>query len=147
MGLFDNLFGSSEASQPFGPHEGFAGILLGASACDGHIADEEVQSLFTMLARMKMYQRYTEKNWSTLVNRLMGLLKRKGVDELLEKAVAALPSELKATAFANACDIVLADGVVEDDEKEFLDKLQDRLAIPDDEAVSIVRVMIIKNKG
>lgn len=147
MGLFDNLFGSAEASKAFGPHEGFAGILLGASACDGHIADEEVQSLFTMLSRMKMYQRYTDKNWSTLMNRLLGLLKRKGVDELLEQAVAALPPELRATAFANACDIVLADGVVEDDEKDFLDKLQDRLEIPEDKAINIVRVMVIKNKG
>jgi tellurite resistance protein TerB len=147
MGLFDNLFGSNEASKAFGPHEGFAGILLGASACDGHIADEEVQSLFTMLGRMKMYQRYTEKNWSTLVNRLLGLLKRKGVDELIEKSIEALPPELRATAFANACDIVLADGVVEDDEKEFLDKLQDRLELADEEAVNIVRVMVVKNKG
>jgi hypothetical protein len=147
MGLFDNLFGSGEASKPFGPHEGFAGILLGASACDGHIADEEVQSLFTLLSRMKMFQRYTDKNWSALINRLLGLLKRKGVDELLEKAVEALPPELNATAFANACDIVLADGVVEDDEKEFLDKLQNRLEIPDDEAITIVRIMVLKNKG
>lgn len=147
MGLFDNLFGGNEASKPFGPHEGFAGILLAASACDGHIAEEEVQSLFTMMTRMKMYQRYTDKNWNTLMNRLLGLLKRKGVEELLDKSVEALPPELKATAFANACDIVLADGVVEDDEKEFLNKLQNQLELPDDEAVTIVRVMVLKNKG
>lgn len=147
MGLFDNLFGSNEANKPFGPHEGFAGILLGASACDGHIADEEVQSLFTKLFRMKMYQRYNDKNWSALMNRLLGVLKRKGVDSLLAMSVEALPPELKGTVFANACDIVLADGVVEDDEKDFLDKLQSQLDLPDDEAIEIVRVMVIKNKG
>ncbi|MFO0822323.1 MAG: tellurite resistance TerB family protein [Gemmataceae bacterium] len=147
MGLFDNLFGGSEGSKAFGPHEGFAGILLGASACDGHIAEEEVQSLFSQLGRMKMYQRYNEKNWSSLINRLLGVLKRKGVDELLELSVEAVPPELKATAFANACDIVLADGVVEDSEKEFIDKLQEQLDLPDEEAINIVRVMIIKNRG
>lgn len=147
MGLFDKLFGSNETTQPFGPHEAFAGLLVCASACDGHIADEEVQSLFTMLLRMKMYQRYTDKNWSTLMNRLLGLLKRRGVDELMDKAAEALPSELRQTVFANACDIVLADGVVEDDEKEFLDKLQVRLAIPADDALNIVHVMVVKNKG
>ena len=147
MGLFDNLFGSSETAKPFGPHEGFAGIMLAASACDGHIADEEVQSLFTTLSRMKMYSRYTDKNWSQLVNRLLGLLKRKGVDELLERSVEALPIELHATAFANACDIVLADGVVEEDEKDFLDKLQGQLEISRAEAVEIVKIMVIKNKG
>ncbi len=147
MGLFDSVFGGMDASQPFGPQEGFAGILLGASACDGHIADEEVQSLFTMLARMKMFQRFNDKQWSTLMNRIMGVLKRKGVDELLEQAVSALPTELGETAFANACDIVLADGIVEDDEKEFIDKLQARLNIAGDHALTIVQVMVIKNKG
>ena len=147
MGLFDNLFQGNEPNKSFGPHEGFAGILLAASACDGHIAEDEVQSLFTSLGRMKMYQRYNDKNWSTLINRLLGILKRKGVDELIEKSVDAVPPELRRTVFANACDIVLADGVVEDDEKDFLDKLQDELEIEDDDAINIVRVMVVKNKG
>ena len=146
MGLFDKILGV-DRSQPFGPHEGFAGILLGASACDGHIADEEVQSLFTMLGRMKMYSRYSENQWSQLMNRLLGTLKRKGVDELLGASVKALPAELRHTAFANAVDIVLADGVVEDDEKEFIDKLQSQLEIGGDEAMTIVKVMVVKNKG
>jgi hypothetical protein len=147
MGLFDKVFGSVEGSQPFGPHEGFAGILLGASACDGHIADEEVQSLFTMLSRMRMYQRYSDKHWQTLMNRLLGHLKRRGVDDLLDKAAEALPAELRETVFANACDIVLADGVVEDDEKVFMQQLQTKLGIPDSSAQTIAQVMVIKNKG
>ena len=147
MGLFDGLFGNHEANQPFGPQEGFAGILLAASACDGHIAEDEVQGLFTMLTRMRMYQRYSDKNWSSLVNRLLGVLKRRGVDELLEMSCVGLPPELRETVFANACDIVLADGVVEQEEKEFLDKLQVRLEIHPDNAVNIVRVMIVKNQG
>ncbi|MEX2215221.1 MAG: tellurite resistance TerB family protein [Phycisphaeraceae bacterium] len=146
MGLFDKILGV-DRSQPFGPHEGFAGILLGASACDGHIADEEVQSLFTNLGRMKMYQRYSQAQWSQLMNRLLGVLKRKGVDELLTEAVKAVPAELRETVFANAVDIVLADGVVEDDEKEFIDKLQMQLDIGNDEAMNIVQVMVVKNKG
>lgn len=147
MGLFDQLFGTTETKQPFGPHEGFAGILLGASACDGHIAQEEVDSLFTKLTRMKMYQRYTEHNWNTLINRLLGLLKREGIDALLHQSSRALPDELKMTAFANACDIVLADGVVEEDEKEFLAKLQQSLELTDKEVTMIVKVMVIKNLG
>ncbi len=146
MGIFDKILGV-DRSQPFGPHEGFAGILLGASACDGHIADEEVQGLFNSLGRMKMYQRYTQPQWSQLMNRLLGVLKRKGVDDLLDEAVKALPPELRLTVFCNAVDIVLADGTVEEDEKEFIDKLQNRLEIEQKEAVTIVKVMVIKNKG
>jgi tellurite resistance protein len=147
MGIFDKVFGGVEGGQAFGPHEGFAGVLLGASACDGHIADEELQSLFTMLGRMKMFQRYSDKQWNTLKNRLLGVLKRKGVEKLLEQSTEALPPELKETVFANACDIILADGVVEDDEKEFIHDLQTKLGIADNKAHTIAQVMVIKNKG
>lgn len=146
MGLFDKVLGG-DRKQPFGPHEGFAGVLLGASACDGHISNEEVQGLFTNLGRMRMYQRYSPPQWDQLMNRLVGILKRRGVDDLLEESVKALPAELRKTAFANAVDIVLADGVVEDDERQFIDKLRSQLDIDGDEAVTIVKVLVIKNKG
>jgi hypothetical protein len=147
MGLFDKVFGDMEGAQPWGPHEAFAGVLLAASACDGHIADEEVQSLFTKLGRMKMFQRYTDKLWSQLMNRLSGVLKRQGVETLLERSTSLLPAELRETVFANACDIVLADGVVEEDEKAFINDLQKKLELADDRALTIVQVMVVKNKG
>lgn len=81
------------------------------------------------------------------MNRLLSVLKRDGVEALLEKATAALPTELRETVFANACDIVLADGVAEDDEKQFLNELRRKLEIADNRALTIVQVMVIKNKG
>jgi tellurite resistance protein len=49
--------------------------------------------------------------------------------------------------FANACDIVLADGIVEPAEKEFLETLIEILQIDPDAALNIVEVMIWKNRG
>ena len=42
MSLFDDVLGDDNMFEeaPFGPQEGYAGVLLCASACDGHIADE-----------------------------------------------------------------------------------------------------------
>lgn len=147
MGLFDNLFGSSSASRTFGKAEAFAGILLGASACDGHIADEEAQSLFTITERMKLFEGYTPPKWNAMMDQLLKVLKKEGPDGLVNRCAKVLPDELRDTAFANACDIILADGVVEDEEKEFLDQLQKTLEIDGDTALTIVEVMIIKNKG
>ncbi|MCO6455062.1 MAG: tellurite resistance TerB family protein [Pirellulaceae bacterium] len=148
MSLFDDVLGdSSFAPQTFGPQEGFAGILLGASACDGHIADEEVQSLMTILSRMKLYQHVPPQKFNSMMDRLLGVLKRGGPEKLVELAVPAVPPELRETAFANACDIVLADGVVEQDEKEFIDGLLTKLEINRDRATSIVQVMVFKNQG
>lgn len=143
----DEAFEDFGSKTEFGPHEGVAGVLLGASACDGHIADEEVQTLMMALGRMKLYQRVSERTFGSMMDRLIGLLKRSGPEQLLEKAARVVPRELAETVFANACNIILADGVVEDDEKEFLNNVMRRLEIPPDRAKKIVRVMVIKNRG
>jgi len=147
MGLFDNIFGGSAASKPLTKAEAFAGILLGAVASDGHYSDEEVHGLFTILARMKLYENWTGEKMSSMMNKLQSAHKKLGADKFLANVSETLPEDLRETAFANACDLVLADGVVEDEEKEFLDKLQKALDITGDTALDIVQVMIIKNRG
>ncbi|HSG69542.1 MAG TPA: tellurite resistance TerB family protein [Planctomycetaceae bacterium] len=147
MSLFDDVLDSSFEDKNFGPQEAFAGVLLGASACDGHIADEEVGSLMTCLGRMKLYQHVQPHRFNAMMDRLMGILKRGGPELLLEKSVPFVPPELRETAFANACDIVLADGVVDSDEKEFVDNLMTKLEIDGNRAKTIVKVMVYKNKG
>ena len=68
MGLFDNLFGDkSSANRELSKQEAFAGILLGASACDGHISEEEVQSLFTTTERMKLYENMVPAKWNSMM--------------------------------------------------------------------------------
>ena len=148
MSLFDDVAGqSSFAPKAFGPHEGFAGVLLAGSACDGHIAVEEVQSLVTILIRMKMYQYVPPHKFNSMMDRLLGILKRGGPEALLEMSVPAVPPELRETAFANACDIVLADGVLEPDEKAFIDDLVYKLELDTDRARNIIQVIIYKNQG
>lgn len=148
MSLFDEVIqDGSFQEQDFGPHEGFAGVLLASSACDGHIADEEVQGLVTILGRMKLYQHVAPHKFNSMMDRLLGVLKRGGPEQLVEKSVPALPPELRETAFINCCDIVLADGVVEDDEKEFINNLMIKLEMDSGRAKDIVQVMVYKNQG
>ena len=148
MTIFDDVLEDGQfQEQPFGPHEGFAGVLLASSACDGHIADEEVQGLVTILGRMKLYQHVTPNRFGSMIDRLLGVLKRKGPEQLVEQSIPAVPPELRETAFINACDIVLADGVVEPDEKEFINNLMMKLEISADRAKTIVKVMVYKNQG
>ncbi|MDP1561507.1 MAG: tellurite resistance TerB family protein [Pirellulaceae bacterium] len=149
MSLFDDVLeeGSMFQEQPYGPHEGYAGVLLCASACDGHIADDEGQALFLILGQKKLYQRLSEQQFSTLFDRLLGQLRRGGPEKLLEKCLPVVPPELKESVFANAVDIVLSDGTVEESEKEFIDSLKLKLEIDDQRAKTIVKVMVYKNHG
>jgi tellurite resistance protein len=149
MSLFDDVMGEDSmfAEKPYGPQEGFAGVLLCASACDGHIADEEAQSLFLILSQKKLYQRLTEQQFGSIIDRLMGQLKKGGPEKLLEKCYPVVPTELRETVFANAVDIVLANGSVDNDEKEFIDDLKNKLDLDEQRAKTIVRVIVYKNHG
>lgn len=149
MGLFDDVLGEDSAFQeaPYGPQEGYAGVLLCATACDGHIADEEASSLFLILSQKKLYQRLSEQQFGSLFDRLMGQLKRGGPEKLLEKCYPVVPPELRESAFANSVDIVLANGTVETEEKEFIDDLKAKFEIDDQRAKTIVKVMVYKNHG
>lgn len=145
MGLFDMFGGEGKSS--FGPHEGFAGILLAAAAADGHIAEEEARGLWGTIDRMKLYSSFTPDKFNKMMDSLLKVLKKGGPEALVEKCVPLVPERLRATVFCNAVNIVLADGVVEDDEKELIEKLQSALDIEDDAAQEIVKVMLIKNRG
>ncbi|MEM7557568.1 MAG: tellurite resistance TerB family protein [Planctomycetota bacterium] len=151
MSLFDDVFdGADEAldgGRPFGPHEGFAGVLLCASACDGHVGEDESQALGMIIHQKQLYSRLTDQQHSALQDRLIGELRRGGPEKLLEKSYPAVPPELRETVFANAVDIVLSDGTVEQEEKEFIDDLQGKLEIDEKRAKTIVQVMVYKNQG
>ncbi len=82
-----------------------------------------------------------------MMDRLLGELKRGGLEKLLEKLSPAVPPELRETVFANAVDIVLADGTVEEEEREFIDDLQAKLEVDEKRAKAIVQVMVHKNHG
>ena len=147
MGLFDSLFGGMESKAKFSAADAFAGILFGASACDGHIAEDEMQGLVTCLLRMKLYQRFDSKHFKQMLDKLHGYMKKNGVDALIDICAQTLPKELNKTAFTNACDIVLADGIIDPSEKEFIGRLQGKLGIDNGTAKAIAQVMVIKNKG
>jgi hypothetical protein len=147
MGLFDGLLSGMEGNTRFTPQEAYAGILIGATFCDGHFAEDEVNSLISSLLRMKMFQRSSEKQFGSTIDKLIGLAKRNGVPALVDRCIPSIPADLRDTAFANACNIVLADGVAEQVERDFINNLQIKLQLDPTVCQTIVQVMVIKNMG
>ena len=98
-------------------------------------------------AKLKLYKDMAEGQVNRLIDRAAGIIKRSGVTAALEKFAAALPENLHRPVFANACNQILADGVVEDEEKEFINNLRKALNLPGDDAQMIAKVMVWKNQG
>ena len=96
---------------------------------------------------MRIYDNFSGPAFDKLFDKLFRILKNQGPSALVNASVESLSDDLKLTAFACAVDIALADGVLEEEEKEQINQLAEVLEIPDQTAISIIEVMIIKNKA
>lgn len=146
MGLFDK-FSSKDGNVKLSKEEAFSAVSLVSVAADGVITEEEARGLFVQLYRMKMFSGYNDNQMSSMFNKLINIIKKKGMDALVVMAKESLPEDMKATAFAVATDLALADGEIAEEEKKLLTKIQQSLGIPEGEAVKIIEVMLIKNRG
>jgi tellurite resistance protein len=148
MGLFDRVKGAKDAEPAkLTKEESFAAIPLATIAADGVITEEEAQGLVVGLVRMKLYAGYNGNQMGAILNKLVGIIRKQGLDALVNMAKEGLPQDLKETAFAVAADLALADGEIAKQEKDILTKIQVGLGISEDKAVNIIEVMLIKNKG
>jgi len=150
MGLFDKVFGGKDKTAPpqqFTKEESFLAIALATSAADGHISQSEVDGIINYLARMRMFETFNGQQMNRMFERLIGIIRREGPSALVQSAKSTLPNDLRETAFACAVDIALTDGILEESEKALLTELQEALEVPENIAVTIIQVMMIKNRG
>lgn len=147
MGLFDKILGNNTVKDALTPAEAFAAITLSAIASDGYLSEEEARGIFLALSRMKLFRSYPSDVMQRMFDKLLGTLRREGMDSLFNTAKESLPLELREAAFAVATDLILADGVIAEEEQDFLNDLFLGLGLDSEVATQIVQVMMIKNRG
>jgi len=147
MGLFDKAFGKDSGAVVLNKSEGFAAIAVAAVASDGDISSEEINRVVIDLVTLKPFRRHDMRDLGNTLNKVAGLIKKRGTGPVLQAAKGALNKDETTAAFWIATDLVLADGVVEDEEKKFLEELQKVLSIDDDTALKIAEVATMKNKA
>ena len=148
MNLFSGFSTTRQENETsFSPAEAFAAITLATVAADGYLSDDEALVMMSSLTRMELFRSYSSDVMRRLFDKLCGITKRQGNEVLLKKAIASLPNHLHDTAFAIATDLILADGKVTTEEENLLHYLYNQLNINEEQAKTIVDVMIIKNKG
>lgn len=147
MGLFDQTATTAPLEINLTPGQAFASICLIAVAADGVITGNESQAITTIFSRMNLFSDISGNNMRDMIDMLLNILKSGNAKALFDKAVIALPPDLKETVFAITTDLVLADGELSEEEETLLDELYNALAIPETLADKIIDVMLIKNKG
>ncbi|MDE6348020.1 tellurite resistance TerB family protein [uncultured Bacteroides sp.] len=147
MGIFDKIFKEVPEETKLTQQEAFAGIALAMAGADGSIAESEWAGIVNYIRRLRIYDNFSGPAFDKLFDKLFRILRNQGPSALVNASVESLSDDLKLTAFACAVDIALADGVLEEEEKELINQMAEILEIPDQTAISIIEVMIIKNKA
>ncbi len=127
--------------------EAFAGIVLAAVASDGNISESETKCLHFIFSRMRMFHGWLEQDYHAMTAKLLQRLDQQGFVHFLDTTIHYLDPKYYHTVFAISVDLVMADGTVTREEKDFLYLLQKKLEIDGDLANQIIGVIIIKNRG
>ena len=148
MGLFDAVLGTESQTQTaLNPEEAFAVIVLAATASNGYLSVEQANSITFVLSRMKLFKSYPHEMINKLFEKILGILEGDGFNTLFNAAKDSLSQDLREAAFAVATDLVLAEGIVADEEKNFLNDLYQALGVSSEIAMQIVQVILIKNRA
>lgn len=147
MGLFDKIFKLVPQEEKLTQQEAFAGIALAMAGADGSISQSEWEGIVSYIRRLRLYDNFSGPAFDKMFDKLFRILKNQGAGALVAASVEGLSEDFKLTAFACAVDIALADGVLEEEEKSIINQLAESLKIPENTAVSIIEVLIIKNKA
>jgi len=147
MGIFDKAFTEApKGDEKFTQQEAFAGIALAVAGADGFVDSQEWDTIVTYIRRLRIYDNFSQPAFDKLFDKLFAKLKSEGPSSLVAAAKAGLSDDIKLTAFACAVDIALADGILKDEEKDIISQLAGALKVDEKLAVSIIEVMMIKNK-
>ncbi|MEH2095779.1 tellurite resistance TerB family protein [Nostoc sp.] len=148
MGILDAVLGTENQNQAaLNPAEAFAVIVLMATASDGYLSVEQANSITFVLSRMKLFKSYPHEMMDRLFDKILAILQGDGFNALFDAAKDSLSQDLREAAFAVATDFVLAEGIVAEEEKNFLNDLYQALDVSSERAMQIVQVILIKNRG
>lgn len=136
----------SSASPTFDKQRALMTIAMSAVAADGSISDSEARRIRAMCSLSPIFADNSSEQDKSVIDFALNVLQQMG-NEAINRAAQALTPELRETAFAFACDVILGDGIVGDDESEYLSSLAGTLGITEDVGDTIVQSTLIRNRN
>jgi uncharacterized tellurite resistance protein B-like protein len=123
-------------------------ILLAAAFIDRTVDRREMEEIRALAARTKTLRRLPPDQLHTLQEKIEPKLDAKMIDKYAELATRHLrgaKSTVRDSAFMHALDILFADQMLTDTEREFIKRLARMLRIDPQHAREYIDVMMTKN--
>lgn len=143
MGLFGNALSGSRAF-PTNEPEAVMGILIAVIAADGDISDSEAESFMYLANNTKSLGPMEPNVFRGHVDTCLSLLRREGPAPLMERCAGLISAAKRQPLFINACDLIMRDGRVEQEEERLVENLQTKLDIDGQFAQAAVSLILAK---
>ncbi len=147
MGLFDKVLKKDETPVKFTQQQALTAVCLLAVASDGMIEQDEVNRIVTSISGKKLFNGAGMNDLGKMLQSAAKLVEQRGAAPVIAAVKQALPAELRETGFAIAADLTLSDGTMSKKEQDFLEDFFKSLEIAEDQALKIMEVIVIKNRG
>ena len=147
MGIFDTLLESTPSTITYTPQneqEAWVSIMYACMAADGEISDIEIDKMCELLIGKKIFHNEEIADYYQPVMKAHNLA---GSRSMIDNSVSLIDETNRPTLFALTMEILLADGILGDNEMKIAEYLSTALNLEHDLAKKIVDVMLIKNNG
>jgi tellurite resistance protein len=118
------------ATDPLSPQDALVAIMVGVSAADERITDNELVTITAIIDLLPVFEDYDRDRITHVSGMVADLFEDDdGIDALVGLVGAALPDHLRETAYALACDVAAADGRIAETELRLLEIIRHDLRV------------------
>jgi tellurite resistance protein len=131
---------ASAAPPLLSPQDALVAVMIAVSAADAQIRTSELVAIQRIVNHLPVFAAYDADRMQRVAQTVFDLLEEEdGLDALFGLVRGALPERLFETAYAMACDVAAADGLLRHTELRMLEEVRDELGIDRLHAAAIER--------
>jgi tellurite resistance protein len=109
-------------------HRALIYTMVIVSAADSELPDAELRIIGDIVRDLPVFRDFDQSELPRVLNDCAELMSREdGLEETLTAIKAALPTKLRETAYAIACDLVASDGEASQEELRIIELIRHRL--------------------
>lgn len=118
------------ATDALSPQDALVAVMIATSAADEDMTPNEFREISSLVELLPVFKDYDQDRIAHVGGLVSDLFTEEdGLDALLGLVKAALPQQLRETAYALACDVAAADGRLQETELRMLQELRYELDV------------------
>jgi tellurite resistance protein len=120
-------------------------VLIGSMMANDNVAPEESERAHHVTWSMRRFRRRSGDTVGRLIERVRERIVADGPAAVVQQASKVIPASMRPSVLAVAADLVLVDGILQRQERQFLGELSRQLKIAPALSLQILKAISIKN--